>query len=123
MKNSKRVLIVEDDIWLSDNYIRFLKKSGFITKSVENASLAIDAIDDFKPDVIILDVLLSDGNALPLLHEINSYTDISSTPIVLCSNLASELVLEDLSFYGVKKIIDKTAMKPSDIVVAVKGLI
>jgi len=66
---------------------------------------------------------LPDGNALPLLHEINSYTDISSTIIILCSNLAKDLSIDDLSAYGVKKIIDKTTMQPNDLVNAVNGLI
>jgi len=123
MKKSSRILIVEDDAWLSDNYVRFFNKFNFKTHVVNNSNLAIDAIDEFKPNVIILDVLLSGGNALPLLHEINSYTDISSIPIILCSNLAKDLSINDLSVYGVKKIIDKTTMQPSDLIIAVKGLV
>jgi len=123
MKKSNRILIVEDDAWLSDNYVRFFNKFNFKTHVVNNSNLAIDAIDEFKPNVIILDVLLSGGNALPLLHEINSYTDISSIPIILCSNLAKDLSINDLSVYGVKKIIDKTTMQPSDLIIAVKGLV
>ncbi|MGB4420717.1 MAG: response regulator [Candidatus Saccharimonadales bacterium] len=123
MKKNKRVLIVEDDTWLSDNYVRYFDKQGFKTQVVNNAQLAINAIDDFKPKIVILDFLLPDGNALPLLHEINSYTDISSTIIILCSNLAKDLSIDDLSAYGVKKIIDKTTMQPNDLVNAVNGLI
>lgn len=122
MKKDHRVLIVEDDVWLSDNYVRYFKKQGFKTKVVNNAQLAINAIDTFKPNVIILDFLLPKGNALPFLHEINSYTDISSIPIILCSNLAKDLSIEDLSVYGVKKIIDKTTMNPNDLIIAIKGL-
>lgn len=123
MKKNHRVLIVEDDIWLSDNYVRYFKTQGLKTKIVNNAQLAINAIDDFKPNVIVLDFLLPKGNALPLLHEISSYTDINLIPIILCSNLANDLFIEDLSVYGVKKIIDKTTMKPNDLIIAVKGLI
>lgn len=123
MKKNRRILIVEDDTWLSDNYIPYFHKNGFKTKVVNNSILAIDAIDDFKPGIIVLDLLLSGGNALPLLHEINSYTDISSIPIILCSNLAKDLNINDLSIYGVRKVIDKTTMQPSDLAIAAMGLI
>lgn len=124
MKNKQqKILIIEDDAWLAQNYIRVFEKRNYIVKVTDNATQAIDLIDSLQPDAIVLDLLISDTTAFPLLHEIRSYTDISEIPIIICSNLASELTLSDLAPYGVKKIIDKTTMLPEDLVAAIKMVV
>jgi twitching motility two-component system response regulator PilH len=119
---SQLVLIVEDDEWMASQYERVLKKAGYKTSVCQSAEGAIDAVDKSKPAVIILDVLLSVSTGLTLLHELRSYSDTESLPIVLCSNLAQEIDIEDVAPYGVKRILDKTTMEPSDIVAAVRSV-
>lgn len=122
MKTGKeRVLIVEDDEWLAGQYERLLLKSGYDCVISPHAPAAIIAIDDYKPDVIILDVLLTGGTAFALLNELQSYDDTSKIPVILSTNLADQLDPSKLESYGVKKILDKTTMQPDDIVTAVKG--
>lgn len=117
------VLIVEDDEWLAEQHSRVLDSAGFRTIITPHALAAIQAIDEKCPDVIILDVLLTGNTAFALLHELQSYGDTGDIPIILCTNLADDLSLDDLGHYGVKKILDKTTMLPSDMIAAVKGVI
>jgi hypothetical protein len=49
-----------------------------------------------------------------------SHSDLSMIPIVLCTNSAQDLVIDDLRVYGVVAVLDKTTMQPSDSVAAVK---
>ncbi|MEI6850467.1 MAG: response regulator [Candidatus Saccharibacteria bacterium] len=121
--SSFTVLVVEDDVWLSEQYARILKKSNYNVLFASNALTAIQIIDDNKLDVIILDVLLTGSTAFALLHELQSYGDIGEIPIIMCTNLSSDLSIENLSPYGVKCIIDKTTMKPSDILVEIKNIL
>lgn len=116
------VLIIEDDSWMAEQYVRVLEKEGYSSKVLANAFAAIDYIDDKKPDVIILDILLPGSNAFALLHEIQSYSDIRKTPIILCTNLAPDIAIEDVTPYGVKRILDKASMEPSDVVAAVRSV-
>jgi two-component system alkaline phosphatase synthesis response regulator PhoP len=122
MKNTT-ILVVEDDSWLSEQFSRVLKSEGYNAIVVSNALAAIEKIDDINLDAIILDVLLTGSTAFALLHELQSYGDTGSIPIILCTNLASELKLDDLKPYGVKKILDKTKMVPDDLVVATRSVL
>jgi DNA-binding response OmpR family regulator len=122
MKNVP-ILIIEDDRWLAEQYERVLKLAGYKTTVSQHASGAIDIIDDFHPKAIILDVLLTGATAFILLHELQSYSDTSKIPVILCTNLAAELSIDDLKPYGVCKIIDKTTMAPDDLNVAIKSLL
>jgi len=121
--NSASVLIVEDDKWLAEQYARVLSMAGYKIKAASHALEAIRVIDDIHPDAIILDVLLTGSTAFTLLHELQSYGDTGVIPIILCTNLATELSLEDLAPYGVKRILDKAKMNPGDLEVALRSVL
>lgn len=121
--SSSKILIVEDNRWIAEQQSRVLEKAGFKTITSPHARDAIDVIDDEKPDVIVMDMLLAGDTAFTLMHELQSYDDTKKTPIILCTNLAENIRLEDVEPYGVRRVIDKTTMHPDDIVVAVRSVL
>jgi CheY-like chemotaxis protein len=121
--SAQTILIVEDDKWLAEQFSRVLTNAGYRAKITTHALAAIYEIDDILPSAIILDVLLVGSTAFTLLHELQSYSDTGSIPIILCTNLASELSTEDLSAYGVKQILDKTKMKPNDLLAVLQSVL
>lgn len=118
-----KVLIVEDDKWLAEQYARVIDGAGYKSTITLNALEAIQSVDDILPNAIILDVLLTGNTAFALIHELQSYTDTGVLPIILCTNLASELSLDELAPYGVKQIIDKSIMVPDDLITALKRVL
>jgi CheY-like chemotaxis protein len=119
---STRVVVVEDDQWLAEHYLRVLRRAGYVTYHAPNALGAIDIIDDARPDAILLDVLLTGTTAMALLHELKSHDDLALIPVVLATNLADQIDLEDVRSYGVKRILDKATMYPEDITAAIRGV-
>jgi len=117
------VLIVEDDAWLAEQQVRILTKAGFSATTSPHPIAAIKAIDTAHPDAIVLDVLLTGSTAFALMHELQSYGDTGGIPIIICTNLASELSLDNLRPYGVRRILDKTTMLPDDVVAAVRSVL
>lgn len=115
------VVIVEDDAWLAEHYQRILAKHDYDTKHARSAEAAINLIDRHPPDVILLDMLLTGTNAMGLLHELQSHDDLSRIPVVLATNLADSLSLDSLKPYGVKRLLDKTNMRPDDIAASIRG--
>ena len=121
--NTPSILIVEDDRWQAEQYERVLNRAGYATTITLHALDAIEAIDDIHPDAIVLDVLLVGNTAFALLHELQTYSDTGNIPVIMCTNLASDLSIDDLRPYGVKQILDKTTMKPNDLVIAVRSVL
>lgn len=117
------VLVVDDDEWLAEQYKRLLDNQGYNVAIAPHAIAAIQLVDDIHPAAIILDVLLTGSTAFALLHELQSYGDTGNIPIIICTNLASDLSIEDLKPYGVRRILDKTKMLPSDLVVALRSVL
>lgn len=123
MTKSTPILIVEDDDWTAEQYIRILGSAGFSATFVTNAPDAMASIDAHPPSLIILDLLLTGQNALPLLHELRSHADLAGIPIVLCTNSADALADEDVTAYGIRQVIDKTTMQPNDLIAAAKKVL
>lgn len=117
------VLIVEDDLWLAEQFERVLTHEGFLVRRTSNGHVAIELVDECLPRVVLLDLLLPGSTGLALLHELQSYQDTGEIPIIVCTNLAATIELDEIKPYGVKKLLDKTTMHPSDIVAAVWGVI
>jgi twitching motility two-component system response regulator PilH len=123
MSDAQTVLIIEDDPWQADQYRLVLEASDYIVKIFDNGVAAIEAIDRARPDVIVLDMLLPGTTGLTLMHELQSYSDTGNVPVILCTNLADQVKLEDVAPYGVERILDKATMQPYDLVTAVRSVL
>ncbi|MCL2869696.1 response regulator [Candidatus Saccharibacteria bacterium] len=115
----KRIYVVEDDDLLALHYKRLL--NGYDVRVFSNGIDAMAAIDKNLPSCIVLDLMLDGPSGFALLNELQSYTDTAKIPIIVCSNLASELGGQ-LQGYNISYIIDKTTMSVDDLRQAVHEL-
>lgn len=119
----QRVLLVEDDQWLGEQFAHVLQKAGFETVHVLNGVAGMDAIDIKRPDAIVLDMFMPGPNGLVLLHELQSHSDLSAIPVILCSNSSADIGDQELHNYGVRVVLDKTTMESADLVSAVRKVL
>lgn len=117
-----RVLLVEDDLWLAELLVAELTTADMMVTHSPHGDAAIDAIDQELPEVIVSDLLLTGGTALALLHELQSYADTKQIPVIVCSNVVDSVTADMLASYGVKRVLDKATMHPSDVVTAVRAV-
>ncbi len=64
------ILIVEDERTLAKNVYTYLSRSGFDVRNAETGREAEGELEQFKPDVVLLDYRLPDTNGLELLARI-----------------------------------------------------
>lgn len=109
-----KILLIEDDHWLADSYRQILESHGFECQSVPEANLAMRMIDEAKPDVIVADVLLGDQTVVPLLHELRTYEDTRTVPVILCTAIGANTtdLTKQLHSYGVVAVLDKATVTP-----------
>lgn len=120
---TQKVLLVEDDPWLAELEAEVLTQAGYEVTHAPHAPSAIAKIDQTQPDIIILDVLLTGSTGFALLHELQSYGDTKAVPVILCTNMAENLKVEDFKVYGVSRIVDKSTMHPDDLVAAIRSIL
>lgn len=76
---TKKVLIVDDEASILENLSSFLARSGFEVGQAENGLEALEMVDSFLPDIIVLDVLMTklDGRqTLRILRERQLWTPV-----------------------------------------------
>ena len=108
----KKLLIVEDDKNWADILGKFAVDVGAEHRVAVSGCQAIEIIDDWQPDALILDMLLAGETAIALLNELRSYADLASLPIVVGTNI--DVKMDDLRPLGVKSILNKTSMRPNE---------
>ncbi len=114
------ILLVEDHAWFAEQQQRVLEKANYHVVCAYSPQSAIDSFEQHQPQAIILDMLLAHNTAMALLHELQSYQETAHIPVVLYTAQAEALAQSALASYGVVALLDKTTMRPSDTVRALR---
>lgn len=102
---TKTVLIVEDDEQINAMYHKQLSASGFSCESALSIQQALEVLNTFQPDVIVLDLTLGDGHGSQVLDYIRN-RGYQNTQIVIVSADAFS-THHDLIDYGVDHVLLK----------------
>lgn len=72
-----KILIIEDEIALSKSIVAYLKQENYLCEIATNFNTAIEKVDSYDYDCILLDISLPDGNGLNILKVLkeNDKTD------------------------------------------------
>ena len=106
-----KILIVDDEEHIRQLYSEELMEAGYEVATAESGFKILERIEKEKPDLIILDIKMTDENGLDVLQEIrNKYYNL---PVVLCT--AYDTFKEDMKsiaadFYVIKSF-DLTELK------------
>ena len=128
MRDSYQVLLVEDDPWLAELYKDALETDqGCYVFWAPTAERALEHLDK-NPDInlILLDMFLPEHNGIEFLHEVASYTDINTKPVVVLSSVYRhdfKMSIERWRNYGVVEYLYKPATKPEQLLSTVKKLV
>lgn len=84
-KRDFNILIVDDEKVLLENLYDFLKNKGFKkVYTAKNLKESRFKLENFKIDLLVLDLMLSDGSGFDLLKELRKSSDI---PVIILSAL------------------------------------
>jgi DNA-binding NtrC family response regulator len=90
-----KVLIVEDDVATRRGLEHAIKELGGQIKSVGTAGEALRAIEDFKPEVLVVDVHLPDGDGIEVFRAANE-ADPEREGIVITGQASLDSAVEAL---------------------------
>ena len=114
----KKVLIIEDDPAWAEVLVRYVQDVEMDYRVVMSGDQAMEQIDIWQPDALVLDMLLAGETGVALLNELRSHDDLSKLPVVVCSNL--ELEQAQLAPFGVQAVLNKAKTTPGDIRMALR---
>jgi DNA-binding response OmpR family regulator len=122
-ENKKKILIVEDDVFIRDIYQVKFSQEGFDVTTAEDGIKATEKLKNFVPDIILLDIIMPYMNGIDVLKEIKQDERLKNIPIIMLTNISEkESVTEGIS-YGVKDYLIKSHFTPSEVVHKVNTLL
>jgi two-component system OmpR family response regulator len=80
-----RILLAEDDVTFQKILVSFLSRLGYEVISVATAKDFWYQFEQQSPDLVLLDIMLPDGNGFSLVHRIRMVDEI--LPVVIVSSL------------------------------------
>ena len=87
----RKILVVDDDVELVELITDVLERDGrFEVRSVNNGFDAGMMVKDYKPDLIVLDVMLPDINGKEVCQRVRSDKAMDSVQIICISGMVEE---------------------------------
>ena len=83
----QRILVVDDDPGIITAVKQTLSFHGFIVTTASSGKNALTAFENEAPDLVLLDLILPDGDGLEVCRAIREH---SSTPLIVVSVKGSE---------------------------------
>jgi len=84
---AKKILLVEDDPFLSSLLRNRLIKEKVEVINAKDGQEALDTLKTFKPDLILLDLILPKKSGFEVMEGIRQDPQLQNAPIIIISNL------------------------------------
>ncbi|TFE25413.1 response regulator transcription factor [Cohnella luojiensis] len=78
----KKILVIDDEEAIRDLIELVLKRENFLVLTAENGGTGLKELDSFKPDLVLLDLMLPDYSGYDLCKEI---TKKQAIPVIMLS--------------------------------------
>lgn len=120
---AKKIMIVEDDRFLSSLIKARLEKDGFSAMQAFDGEEAIQKLKQGeRPNLIILDLIMPKVTGFEVLQTISILPGFENTPVVILSNLAQESDIEKARQLGAKEYFVKVKISIDDLIGKIKLL-
>ncbi|RJQ35752.1 response regulator [Candidatus Parcubacteria bacterium] len=118
-----KVLVGEDDQMLSSLMVRRLQAEGYDTDASYDGDETIKKVGEWKPDVLLLDILMPGKTGYDVLDALSKTTVRANLRVVILSNLSAPEDMERAKTYGVFDFLVKANTTPAEVADKVKSLI
>lgn len=116
----KKILLVEDDDGLANVYQMRLEAEGFTIKRVPNGEDALAVAVAFKPDLILLDVMMPKVSGFDVLDILRNTPETANIKIIMLTALSQDSDKEKADKLGADDYLVKSQVVIADVVERVK---
>lgn len=81
------MLIAEDEEFLLDSYLAKFSEEDMDVKAVRDGQELLDVVESFKPDLIILDLLMPRKDGYDTLEALKTNKKTKHIPVIIASNI------------------------------------
>lgn len=118
-----KILIVEDDAFLSKMYAKKFQIAGFEVDVAHDGVEGLAKAKSFAPDLILMDILMPKQNGIETLDKLKADSATKGIPVVMATNLSTTDDADTAIKKGAVKYVVKSEVTPADMVKIVSTLL
>ena len=122
-KMKKKLLVVEDDFFLIKVFQSKLEEQGYEVRIAADGVLAIDALEQFIPDLLLLDLVMPRKDGFEVLAEMQKNKKWAKIPVIVLTNLGQESDVERVKKLGVKDYLVKADIPIHEVIEKIKKVL
>ena len=119
----KKILIVEDDLFSLKLSTARLSDEGYEVIATPRAAEALRLAESHNPQLVIVDLMLQDGDGFAVIEQLRVLPGCATTPIVAHTNLEQETDREEALRKGANAYLVKSNVLFQDVVDTIKKLL
>jgi DNA-binding response OmpR family regulator len=119
----KKILIIEDDQIVGNVYRNKLAVEGYQVEVAIDGETGLKVMRTFKPDGIVLDLMLPKMSGVEVIKEIRGEADFSKLPIIVFSNTYLTNLVQDAWKAGATKCVSKINCPPKELLEMMRRII
>lgn len=116
----KKILLVEDDDSLASVYQTRLQAEGFDIRRVPNGEEALSVTLEYKPDLILLDVMMPKVSGFDVLDILRNTPETINVKVIMLTALGQDSDRQRAESLGVDDYLVKSQVVIADVVDRVK---
>lgn len=120
---SKKILVVEDDMFLSAVLLKKFENEKVAVAHAMTGEEALEKARSEKPDVVLLDLVLPGANGLDILKSLKENPATKDIVVVVLSNLSQQEDMDRAKELGAEKFLVKAMSTPEDIVALIAEIL
>lgn len=120
LTNPKRILMVEDDDALANVYVVRLEAEGFNVRRVSNGEEALSAALNYKPDLVLLDVMMPKVSGFDVLDILRNTPETAALKVIMLTALSQDSDKDRAAALGVDDYLVKSQVVIADVIDRVK---
>lgn len=109
ISESKRILLIEDNDSNREMLSEYLKHLGYQVLSLSDGAQFLQAMADFRPNLILLDLVLPGIDGYSLIQKIQQQSEWQHIPIVVLSALSFRVDRKRALSLGARRFLVKPA--------------
>lgn len=119
----KKIVFIEDEPLLQKTAGETLRQEGFDVRSALDGEAGLALVKSFKPDLVLLDIVLPKKNGFEVLEEIKKDPDTKDIPVIVLTNLEGSADVEKVLESGAMTYMVKANYNLEEIVARVKSIL
>ncbi len=121
-KPKKKVLIVEDDVFLLDMYADKFTHDGFVVFKAKNGQEGLDLLKSHQVDAAVIDLMMPVLDGKSMLHQLRELPDFRTLPVIILTNAGQvDNIRETQRLYDATAFFIKSNTELNELVRTVKS--